>query len=156
MGSAGGNVAGLSLQATDVAGKRFELFREAVPRLRQLAIMFDAGYPATVREMDGAQNAARTLGLRSDPKRHPESRRTLYPLSMLKSQADALYVALDALRSPHFQTCYRNAANDAMRSDIRTKLLWGFCNDPTDSLRRPWARCPSSAAPLQVFVRSSP
>ena len=38
-----GNVTGLSLEATDIAGKRLELLREAVPRLHQLAIMYDAG-----------------------------------------------------------------------------------------------------------------
>jgi putative tryptophan/tyrosine transport system substrate-binding protein len=46
----GGNVTGLSLQATDIAGKRLELLREAVPGLRRLAILFDAGYPASLKE----------------------------------------------------------------------------------------------------------
>src|SRR5712692_3577317 len=35
----GGNVTGLSLQHSDLAGKRFELLREVVPGLRRLAIM---------------------------------------------------------------------------------------------------------------------
>ena len=35
----GGNVTGLSIQATDLAGKRLELLREVVPGLRRLAIM---------------------------------------------------------------------------------------------------------------------
>ena len=35
----GGNVTGLSLQATDAAGKRLELLREIVPGLRHLAVM---------------------------------------------------------------------------------------------------------------------
>jgi putative tryptophan/tyrosine transport system substrate-binding protein len=47
----GGNVTGLSLQATDAVGKRLELLREVVPGLRRLAILFDAGYPATALEM---------------------------------------------------------------------------------------------------------
>ena len=42
----GGNVTGLSLEATDVAGKRVELLREIVPRLRRLAIMANVEYPA--------------------------------------------------------------------------------------------------------------
>src|SRR5262249_3308754 len=33
----GGNITGLSLQSTDLAGKRLELFREVVPNLRRLA-----------------------------------------------------------------------------------------------------------------------
>ena len=38
----GGNVTGLSLQATESAGKRLELLRQLVPSLRRLAILFDA------------------------------------------------------------------------------------------------------------------
>ena len=49
----GGNVTGLSLQQTDVAGKRLEILREIVPRLRRLAIMANVGDPPR------AGNAAR-------------------------------------------------------------------------------------------------
>ena len=35
----GGNITGLSIQATDLAGKRLELLREVVPGLHRLAIM---------------------------------------------------------------------------------------------------------------------
>jgi putative ABC transport system substrate-binding protein len=44
----GGNVTGLSLQSTDLSGKRLELLREVVPSLRRLAIMANASYPAAV------------------------------------------------------------------------------------------------------------
>ncbi len=47
----GGNATGLSLQATDLAGKRFELLREVLPSLRRLAVIANAGYPAAVLEM---------------------------------------------------------------------------------------------------------
>ena len=59
----GGNVTGLSLQLTDIAGKRLELLREAIPGLRRLAILFDAGYPASLKESSEAQAAALTVGL---------------------------------------------------------------------------------------------
>jgi putative ABC transport system substrate-binding protein len=59
----GGNVTGLSLQQTDVAGKRLELLREIVPGLRRLAIMANVGSPGAVLEMGEVQGAARTLGL---------------------------------------------------------------------------------------------
>ena len=64
----GGNVTGLSVQQTELAGKRFELLRELVPGLRNLAIMGNAENPATVLEMDGAQSAARKLGRSLHPK----------------------------------------------------------------------------------------
>jgi ABC-type uncharacterized transport system substrate-binding protein len=59
----GGNVTGLSIEQSDIAGKRLELLREIVPGLRRLAIMFDGGYPAAVRENNETQAAARVLGL---------------------------------------------------------------------------------------------
>jgi putative ABC transport system substrate-binding protein len=93
----GGNVTGLSLQASDIAGKRLELLREAVPRLRQLAIMFDAGYAATVREMGEAQSAARTLNLEVAPHGIRRAEDIAPAFDALKAQADALYVVVDAL-----------------------------------------------------------
>jgi putative ABC transport system substrate-binding protein len=59
----GGNVTGLSLQASDIAGKRLSLLRELLPGLRRLAILADVGYPAAVLEMREAQTTARALGL---------------------------------------------------------------------------------------------
>ena len=59
----GGNVTGMSLQQHDIASKRIELLRDVVPNLRRLAILFNAGYPASVFEAGEVQAAARTLGL---------------------------------------------------------------------------------------------
>jgi putative tryptophan/tyrosine transport system substrate-binding protein len=59
----GGNVTGLSLQATDLAGKRLELLREVLPGLRRLAIMANAGVPPAVLEMAEVRTTARALGL---------------------------------------------------------------------------------------------
>ena len=59
----GGNVTGLSLQATDLAGKRLELLREVVPDLRRLAVMANVSAPPAVLEMAEVQTTARALGL---------------------------------------------------------------------------------------------
>src|SRR5262249_43252737 len=59
----GGNVTGLSMGSADVVGKRLELLREVVPGLRRLAIMANAGYSATVLEMNEVKNAARIVNL---------------------------------------------------------------------------------------------
>jgi putative tryptophan/tyrosine transport system substrate-binding protein len=63
----GGNVTGLSLQSADLAGKRVELLREVVPRLRRFAIMVNVGYPSAVLEMGEVQAAARTLNIEVVP-----------------------------------------------------------------------------------------
>ena len=59
----GGNVTGLSIQANELAGKRLELLREAVPPLRRLAILFNADNTQPVLEMGETQAEARRLGL---------------------------------------------------------------------------------------------
>jgi putative tryptophan/tyrosine transport system substrate-binding protein len=58
-----GNVTGVSLQQTDLAGKRLELLREVVPALRRLAILANAGNPVTLRDMREIEAAAGTFGL---------------------------------------------------------------------------------------------
>jgi putative ABC transport system substrate-binding protein len=63
----GGNVTGLSVQQTDIIGKRLELLREVVPRLRRLAIMVDVGFAQGVLEMGEVKATARTLGLEVTP-----------------------------------------------------------------------------------------
>ena len=93
----GSNVTGLSLQATDIAGKRLELLREAVPGLRRLAIMFDAGYPASVKESSEVQAAARTVGLKVAPHGIRRAEDISPAFEALKAEADALYVVDNAL-----------------------------------------------------------
>jgi len=95
----GGNVTGMSVQSTDLAGKRLELFLEVVPAMRHLAIMFDAGYPAAVLGSRAVQEAARALHL--DATLH-EIRRAedISPaFAAVKGKADALYVVENALVS---------------------------------------------------------
>jgi putative ABC transport system substrate-binding protein len=59
----GGNITGLSVQSTDLIGKRLELLREVTPGLRQLAIIGTSGNPSVVLEMSEVQSTARTLGI---------------------------------------------------------------------------------------------
>jgi putative ABC transport system substrate-binding protein len=95
----GGNATGLSTQATDLAGKRLELLREAVPRLSRVAVISNAGNPQTVLEMHEVQASARTLGLEVIT---PEIRRAedIAPaFEALEGRADALLVVFDALVS---------------------------------------------------------
>jgi putative tryptophan/tyrosine transport system substrate-binding protein len=93
----GGNVTGLSLQGSDLAGKRLELLREVVPGLRRLAIMFDSGYPAAVLENGAVQAAARTLGLEVASHEIRRADDISPVVEAFKSRADALYVVENAL-----------------------------------------------------------
>jgi len=93
----GGNVTGVSNQAVDLAGKKLEVFREVVPRLRRLAIMVDVGNPQAVLEMDEVQVAARALGLEATTLEIRRAEDIAPAFEALKGQADAVYVVVDAL-----------------------------------------------------------
>ena len=93
----GGNVTGLSLQSTDVAGKKLELLREVVPHLRRLAVLVDFGNPQPVLEMGEVQAAARTLGIEVAPLAIRRAEDIAPAFEALKAQADALFVVGAAL-----------------------------------------------------------
>src|SRR5215471_6522586 len=93
----GGNVTGLSSQFTDLAGKRLELLREIVPSLRQLAIMANAGYPASVLEMAEVQATTRTLGLDVVTLEIRRAEDIAPAFEALKGRAEALYVCAESL-----------------------------------------------------------
>jgi len=93
----GGNSTGLSLQATDLAGKRLEFLREVVPGLRRLAIMANVGYPAAVLEMGEVQATARTLGLDAAASEIRRAEDIAPAFEALTGRAEALYVVLDPL-----------------------------------------------------------
>jgi putative tryptophan/tyrosine transport system substrate-binding protein len=93
----GGNVTGMSLQTTEIGGKRLELFREIVPRLRRLAIIFDGGYVGSVRKYGSVQAIAQKLGLEVAPHDTRQTKDFASVFDGLKGQADALYVVENAL-----------------------------------------------------------
>ncbi len=88
----GGNVTGLSIQSTDLAGKRLELLRELVPRLYRLAILYDAGNPATVLEMGEVQEAAQALRFEVAKMGIRQSDELDAAFAALNGRADGLYV----------------------------------------------------------------
>jgi putative ABC transport system substrate-binding protein len=93
----GGNATGLSIQANELAGKRLELLREAIPQLRRLAILFNADNTQPVLEMGETQAEARRLGLEIAPLAIRRADDIESTFQNLKARADALYVAVDQL-----------------------------------------------------------
>jgi putative tryptophan/tyrosine transport system substrate-binding protein len=59
----GGNITGLSDQTTDIAAKRLEHLREAVPGLHRLAILANVGSPNVMLEIGELRKAAYPLGI---------------------------------------------------------------------------------------------
>jgi putative ABC transport system substrate-binding protein len=88
----GGNVTGLSLQSTELPGKRIELLRQVIPSLRALAVMANAGGRAAMLEMGEVQTAARILGLETVASEIRRAEEIAPAFEMFKSRTEALYV----------------------------------------------------------------
>ena len=63
----GGNITGLANSTEDLAGKRLELLRELVPKLRRVAVLSHPATPSNAKQLEGAQVAARALGIQLQP-----------------------------------------------------------------------------------------
>jgi ABC-type uncharacterized transport system substrate-binding protein len=88
---------GLSLQQTDVASKRVELLRDAVPGLRRMAILLNVGNANAVLELGEIQAATRTLGLAVATSEIRRAEDIVSAFEALKGRADAIYVVADPL-----------------------------------------------------------
>jgi putative tryptophan/tyrosine transport system substrate-binding protein len=97
----GGNATGVSLQTSDIAGKRLELLRELVPGLTRLAIMANVGSPNSVLEMNEARAAADTLNIDIVPMEVGRGQEIAPAFEALKGRAEALYILLDPIMNAH-------------------------------------------------------
>ncbi len=97
----GGNVTGLSIQDSDLAGKRLELLRETVPGLGRLAILANVDAPGAVLEMHEVQTAASALGLNVFTLEIRRAEDIAPAFEKLKGRTDALYVCIDGLTGTH-------------------------------------------------------
>ncbi len=93
----GGNVTGLSIQQTDLAGKRIEILREIMPQLGTLAVLANARSANAVLEMGEAQAAARSLGLGVILSQIGVADDIAPAVEALKGHADAMYTCSDPL-----------------------------------------------------------
>jgi putative ABC transport system substrate-binding protein len=98
----GGNVTGLSNQASDIPAKRLELLREVLPGLRRLAVMANADYSGGVTEREQIDTAARALGLELVPLPVRSMEDIAPALDGLKDGVEALYTTGDPLVNTHW------------------------------------------------------
>jgi putative ABC transport system substrate-binding protein len=63
LGHPGGNITGVAVNASDMAGKRVQLLKELVPTLKRVAILSHTSHPTNAVQLQGAEAAARTLGV---------------------------------------------------------------------------------------------
>ena len=109
----GGNVTGLSQNSADFGGKRLELIKELVPKLRRVAILWHPANLTNVAQKKGVEVAARTLGVdtKSVPVQDPNHFGAAFD--------DARGVdALMQMDDPLFTTHFRQLAELAVRSRL--------------------------------------
>jgi putative ABC transport system substrate-binding protein len=115
----GGNVTGLSLQSSEIGNKRLEILREAIPGLKHLAVMANAGYPGSARESAAVQETARKLGLVADALDIHRTDDIAPAIHSVKDRAKALYICTDSLVVSNWPKI--NAA--AREANVAT--MWG-------------------------------
>jgi len=97
----GGNVTGLSIQATDLASKRLELFREILPDLNLLAVVANVSSPNSALEIGELRSSAPALGIDARIFEIRTAEDIALAFEALKGNAQALYVPPDPLVFSH-------------------------------------------------------
>jgi ABC-type uncharacterized transport system substrate-binding protein len=116
----GANITGLSIQQTDLAGKRLEILREAFPGMRTLGIAANAGSANAVLEMSETETAASKYGLNVVK---PEIRSVddlAAAVEAFKGRVEALYFCPD----PLFTTSRRRIATLAIGARLPTMFAF--------------------------------
>ena len=95
----GGNTTGVASQLIDLAAKRLELLKEAVPNLRQVAVLSNLANAAAREAVRETEVAARKLGVRVwsfEVKTEPTELETVFT-AILRERPDGLIVIPDSL-----------------------------------------------------------
>src|SRR6516164_2044363 len=92
-----GNVTGISIQQSELIGKRLALLREVVPHLRRLVIMANAAYAMPMLEAQEAKATAQALGIEAARPEIWRSEDITPAFEAIRGKADALYVISDPL-----------------------------------------------------------
>ena len=89
----GGNITGLSWGDPEVAGKRLELLKEAVPKLSRVAVLFDPRDSSAAPDLGVLRRAAQTIGigLETFEVRNADEFKTAFT-AIKKARADGLVV----------------------------------------------------------------
>jgi putative ABC transport system substrate-binding protein len=100
----GGNVTGLTSMTEELAGKRLQLLREALPKVRRVAVVWNSGNPGfaiALREMEAA-SLQFGLKLQTLPARRANDLPKVFE-AMTNGRADVVFVLDDVLITSHKQ-----------------------------------------------------
>jgi putative tryptophan/tyrosine transport system substrate-binding protein len=139
----GGNVTGLSDNATDLSVKRLELLKEAVPGLRRVAMLWNKGDPAMTLRYNASASVADTLGMSVQPLGvgEPDDFAEAFAV-MEREMPDAILMVADTLTLLNRQRVYdfarqhRLAAIYEMDALVRDGGLMSYGADRTEIFDR--------------------
>jgi putative ABC transport system substrate-binding protein len=140
----GGNVTGLTNLSGKLAGKRLELFKEAVPKLARVAVLYEPATPANVVEVnENLPVAARALKLTVQPweVRSADGFESVFA-GLRKERPGGLYVAGSPLTNANqkgivgFTLKSRLPSVYQSREAVEAGGLMSYHADPADSYRR--------------------
>src|SRR5256714_1078883 len=101
----GGNVTGLSAFATELAGKRVELLKEARPSIARVGFLQNMGNPASPPQWEAVQAVAKALGLSAEPFDVRNTNDIANAFARIAAnRLDALSVGIDALTQANAKT----------------------------------------------------
>jgi putative ABC transport system substrate-binding protein len=139
----GGNISGITDQATELSAKRLELLKEAMPNASRVAVLWNAGDRAMTLRYQEIEKAARMLGVTIRPLgvREPDDFDVAFS-AMTRERPDALLLITDALtnlnrkRILDFAAAHRVPAMYEFGSLVREGALMSYGSDLGDSFRR--------------------
>ena len=140
----GGTVTGVTNLSTELGGKRLELFKEAIPKLARVAVLYDPAAPGVVHELKAElPPAARALKLTLRPWEVRDASGFEKVFAAVKNERpDGLYVPVGPLmfvnRRPivEFALKSRLPSVYALREAVDAGGLMSYGADLTDSYRR--------------------
>jgi len=139
----GGNVSGISDQATELSAKRLELLKEAMPNASNIAVLWNAGDRAMTLRYREIEKASQVLGVTIRPLgvREPDDFDVAFS-AMTRERPDALFLVTDALtnlnrrRILDFAAAHRIPAMYEFGSLVREGGLISYGPDLGESYRR--------------------
>jgi putative ABC transport system substrate-binding protein len=138
-----GNVTGVAGFDTELWGKRLELFKEAVPRLSHLAILWNPANPANVVAGRPIQAMARAMGVHLQSLEVRDANAFEHAFAeMAKEPPDAIYIGYDALTLAHarpiadFAVRHRLPTMTASRTYVQAGALMSYGPNIFDQWRR--------------------
>jgi len=98
LGRPGRNMTGVTMMAAELAGKRLELMKQALPKVTRVAVLWNPANADTEEELEQTRSAARSLGvqLQAHAARTPADLERVFA-TITRTRPDALLVLSDPM-----------------------------------------------------------